>query len=160
MPRFVVKPSRFKLQGTFGSDCSCECGDQDDGGSDVRTCNCIEAICTNCDTCCQTCRSTTLTPPSSDGLESGMNCIKIGLPGKSILRYYFQENRTSRRPFLLLKISFPGRPILIQFVPERRLPTRRPFSTPLTNLRSELDNRVGQQSLSYVSYVSYMSYVP
>ena len=28
------------------------------------------------------------------------NCIKLGLPGKSILRYYFQENRTSRRPFL------------------------------------------------------------
>ena len=25
---------------------------------------------------------------------------------------------TSRRPFLLLRISFPGRPIFIQFVPE------------------------------------------
>ena len=37
--------------------------------------------------------------------------------GKSILRDYFQENRTSRRPFLLLRISFPGRPIFIQFVP-------------------------------------------
>ena len=48
----------------------------------------------------------------------GGNCIKIGLPGKSILRQYFQENRTSRRPFLLLRISFPGRPIFIQFVPE------------------------------------------
>ena len=45
------------------------------------------------------------------------NCIKIGLPGKSILRDYFQENRTSQRPFLLLRISFPGRPIVIQFVP-------------------------------------------
>ena len=43
------------------------------------------------------------------------NCIKIGLPGKSILRHYFQENRTSGRPFLLL--SFPGRPIFIQFIP-------------------------------------------
>ena len=32
---------------------------------------------------------------------------KISLPGKSILRDYFQENRTSRRPFLLLRISFP-----------------------------------------------------
>ena len=42
---------------------------------------------------------------------------KIGLPGKSILGYYFQENRTSQRPFLLLRISFPGRPIFIQFVP-------------------------------------------
>ena len=31
--------------------------------------------------------------------------------------YYFQENGTSRRPFLLLRISFPGRPIFIQFVP-------------------------------------------
>ena len=39
----------------------------------------------------------------------GGNCIKIGLPGKLILRDYFQENR---RPFLLLRISFPGRPIL------------------------------------------------
>ena len=49
--------------------------------------------------------------------EPGGNCIKIGLPGKSILRDYFQENMTSRRPFLLLRISFPGRPIFIQFIP-------------------------------------------
>ena len=47
----------------------------------------------------------------------GGNCIKIGLPGKSILGDYFQENSTSRRPFLLLRISFAGRPIFIQFVP-------------------------------------------
>ena len=47
----------------------------------------------------------------------GGNCIKIGLPGKSILRDYFQENRTSRRPFLLQRISFPGRPIFIQLPP-------------------------------------------
>ena len=46
------------------------------------------------------------------------NCIKIGFSGKSILRDYFQENRISQRPFLLLKISFPGRPIFIQFIPE------------------------------------------
>ena len=48
-----------------------------------------------------------------------MNCIKIGLPGKSILRDYFQENRyrSSGRPFPLLRISFPGRPISIQLVP-------------------------------------------
>ena len=46
-----------------------------------------------------------------------MNCIKKGLPGKLILRFYFQENRTSRRPFLLLRISFPGRPIFIQLPP-------------------------------------------
>ena len=39
------------------------------------------------------------------------NCKKIGLPGKLILRDYFQENRTSQRPFLLLRISFPGRHI-------------------------------------------------
>ena len=38
----------------------------------------------------------------------GTNCIKIGLPGKSILGDYFQENMTSRRPFLLLRVSFPG----------------------------------------------------
>ena len=29
--------------------------------------------------------------------KTGTNCIKIGLPGKSILGDYFQENRTSRR---------------------------------------------------------------
>ena len=46
-----------------------------------------------------------------------MNCIQIGLPGKLILGDYFQENRTSQRPFLLLGITFPGRPIFIQFVP-------------------------------------------
>ena len=39
--------------------------------------------------------------------DSGGNCIEIGLPGKSILRDYFQENKTSQRPFLLLRISFP-----------------------------------------------------
>ena len=52
------------------------------------------------------------------GGGAGGDCIKIGLQGKSILRDYFQENRTSQRPFLLLRISFPGRPIYIQFVPE------------------------------------------
>ena len=31
---------------------------------------------------------------------------------------YYQENRTSRRPFLLLRISFRGRPIYTQFIPE------------------------------------------
>ena len=45
------------------------------------------------------------------------NCIKIGLPWKSILRDYFQENMTSRRPFLILRISFLGRPNFIQFIP-------------------------------------------
>ena len=48
---------------------------------------------------------------------AGTNCIKIVLPGKSIRGDYFQENVTSRRPFLLLRISFPGRLIFIQFVP-------------------------------------------
>ena len=52
-----------------------------------------------------------------DDSAPGTNCIKIGLPGKSILGDYFQENRTSRRPFLLLRISFPGRPISIQLPP-------------------------------------------
>ena len=56
-----------------------------------------------------------LSSPSSS--SSWMNCISIGLPGKSILGDYFQENRTSPRPFLLLRISFPGRPIFIQFIP-------------------------------------------
>ena len=48
---------------------------------------------------------------------AGMNCIKIGLPGNLILGYYFQENRTSQRPFLLLRIIFPGRLIFIQLSP-------------------------------------------
>ena len=43
---------------------------------------------------------------------------KIGLPGKLILGDYFQENRTSREPFLLLRISFPGSQIFIQLPPE------------------------------------------
>ena len=51
------------------------------------------------------------------GARAGGNCIKIGLPGKLILRDYFLENRTSRRPFLLLRIRFRGRPIFIQLVP-------------------------------------------
>ena len=37
--------------------------------------------------------------------RTGGNCIRIGLPGKSILGDYSQENRTSRRPFLLLQFS-------------------------------------------------------
>ena len=49
--------------------------------------------------------------------ESAGNCIEIGLPGKSILRDYFPENMISGWPFLLLRISFPGRPIFIQFIP-------------------------------------------
>ena len=47
--------------------------------------------------------------------QSGANCIKIGLPGKSIPRDYFQEKRSSCRP--ILRISVPGRSIFIQFVP-------------------------------------------
>ena len=54
--------------------------------------------------------------------DAGGNCIKLGLPGKSILGDYFHENRTSRRPFLLLRISFPGGPINIQIIPGRRGP--------------------------------------
>ena len=38
-------------------------------------------------------------------------------PGKMILRDYFQENMTSRRTFLLLRMSFSRRPILIQLPP-------------------------------------------
>ena len=47
----------------------------------------------------------------------GGKCITMGLPGKLILRDFFQENETSRRPFLLLGISFPKRPIFIQLPP-------------------------------------------
>ena len=62
---------------------------------------------------------------------AGANCIKIGLPGKSILEYYFQENRTSRRPFLLLRISFPGKPIFIQLVPARGFVSQRLLVPPV-----------------------------
>ena len=55
------------------------------------------------------------------GAYPGMNCIKIDLPGKLILRDYLQENRTSQRPFLLLRIDFPGRPIVIQLPPGWKL---------------------------------------
>ena len=43
---------------------------------------------------------------------------KIGLPGKLFPGHYFQENRTSQRPFLLPRISFPGTPIFIQLPPD------------------------------------------
>ena len=56
-------------------------------------------------------------PPRGQREQSGGNCVNIGLPGKSFLGDYFQENRTSCRPFLLLRISFPGRPIFIQLPP-------------------------------------------
>ena len=39
----------------------------------------------------------------------GTNCIEIGLPGKSILRDFFQVNMTSRRPFLLTENQFSGK---------------------------------------------------
>ena len=42
--------------------------------------------------------------------------MKMGLPGKLILGDYFQGNRTSRSPFLLMRICLPGRPIFIQFI--------------------------------------------
>ena len=56
---------------------------------------------------------------SSESVECSRDQLyKIGLPGKSIFGDYLQENRTSRRPFLLLRISFPGRPLFIQFIPD------------------------------------------
>ena len=65
------------------------------------------------------CRSAEILPLElhHNGPQPGTNCTKIGLPGKLILGNYFQENMTSQRPFLLLKISFPGRPIFIQLPP-------------------------------------------
>ena len=57
-------------------------------------------------------------PLKLESISTGMNCIKIGLPGKLILGEYFQENMTYRRPFLLLRISFPERPIFIQLPPD------------------------------------------
>ena len=57
------------------------------------------------------CRSSARWSSCRGRARPGANCIKLGLTGKLILNYY-QENWTSRRPFLLLMISFPGRPIL------------------------------------------------
>ena len=37
--------------------------------------------------------------------------------GRSLLGDYYQENGTSQRPFLLLRIDFPGRPNFIQLPP-------------------------------------------
>ena len=48
--------------------------------------------------------------------EPGGNCIKIGLPGKLILRDYFKRIGLPKY-LLLLRISFPGRPIYIQLPP-------------------------------------------
>ena len=36
----------------------------------------------------------------------GVNCIRIGLPGKLFLRDYFQENMISPRPFSYLEAVF------------------------------------------------------
>ena len=55
--------------------------------------------------------------PRAAVYDSGGNCIKIGLPGKWIFRDYFHDNITSQRPFLFLRISFPGRSIFIKFIP-------------------------------------------
>ena len=57
------------------------------------------------------------TPSTSRERETRDELYKIGLPGKSILRDYFQENRTSQRPFLVLRIRFLGWPMFIQFIP-------------------------------------------
>ena len=62
-------------------------------------------------------------PKRAYGGGSRDQLYKIGLPGKSILGEYFQEDRTFRRPFLLLRISFPGRPIFIQLPPAAAVPT-------------------------------------
>ena len=68
---------------------------------------------------------------------AGMNCIKIGLPGNLILGYYFQENRTSQRPFLLQRISFPGRPIFIQLPPGGRRGPLRDRQVPPVQVQGE-----------------------
>ena len=39
-------------------------------------------------------------------LDPGANCTKLDLLGKWILGDYFKESRTSKRPFLLLRIIF------------------------------------------------------
>ena len=43
------------------------------------------------------------------GVRTGGNCIKIGLPGKSILRNYFQENRTFPETFYLTENQLSGK---------------------------------------------------
>ena len=68
---------------------------------------------------------------------TGTTCIKIGLPGKLILGDYFQENMTPRRPLLLLRISFPGRPIFIQLHPGNSSATYAPYSLTGSSLHSK-----------------------
>ena len=78
-------------------------------------------------------------PPLFASMAAGMNCIKIVLPGKSILGDYFQEDMTSRRPFLSLRISFPGRPIFIQWPQSTSTP-------PMTSPSSKNTSRASTQS--------------
>ena len=49
--------------------------------------------------------------------QAGMNCIKIGLPGKLILR---KRKGLREVIFSSPRIDFPGRPFLIQFPPGGR----------------------------------------
>ena len=110
-------------------------------------------------------------------LLPGMNCIKKVLPGKSILGDFLQENITSRRPFLLLRIDFSGRPIFIQLPPghgrvprlghlfaQRRLPQRR--AVLLLHVRHSLrqhelppHRRAGRLSKSHQSTISILLYL-
>ena len=84
------------------------------------------------------------------GPAYGMSTIrdqlyKIGLPGKSILGDYFQENRTSRRAFLLRRIRFPGRPIFIQLPPGWTATTSSPSTTPPRRPGTSLLRRTGME---------------
>ena len=79
--------------------------------------------------------------------SAGGNCMKIGLPGKLILGDYFQENMNSPRPFLLLRVSFPGRPIFIQFVPDPVLAREQPVRQQVGHRVHPRRRRVGVHAL-------------
>ena len=61
---------------------------------------------------------------------SGMNCIKIGLPGKSILGDYFQREYDFPKTFSLTENQFSGKTyfytiasrVLVRRIRARRLP--------------------------------------
>ena len=55
---------------------------------------------------------------------AGGNCIEIGLPGKLILRDYFQENRSSNRP-TIIEDQFSGKTYFYTSHPRKGRSARR-----------------------------------
>ena len=97
-------------------------------------------------------RTSTRATPTPAAPTARDQLYKIGLPGKSILGDYFQENRTFLRHFLLLRIRFPGRPILIQLPTEAGVQGRLQLLLPprLHQLGAQLRARVRGQQVNVI----------